>query len=63
MGDVGSDTGPEDNVVEGELADARVELEQEGQRLTNASGRAKDDDLAGLWMSRYNHVSRLLTFQ
>lgn len=41
-------TGGEADVVEGQLADARVELEQQRERLANATGGTEDGDLGGL---------------
>ena len=41
-------TGGEADVVEGELANARVELEEERERLTDTAGGTKDGDLGGL---------------
>lgn len=38
-------TGGEADVVEGELGDARVELEEQRQRLANATGGTEDGDL------------------
>lgn len=36
------------DIVEGKLADPWVELEQEGQRLTNATASTEHDDLGEL---------------
>lgn len=38
----------EADVVEGELANAGVELEEERERLANATGSTEDGDLGGL---------------
>jgi len=46
--DVSADTRSALDVVEGEIADSWVELEQEGQRLANATAGTEDDDLGGL---------------
>jgi hypothetical protein len=41
-------TGGEADVVEGELANTRVELEEERERLANTTGGTEDGDLGGL---------------
>lgn len=41
-------TGGEADVVEGELANARVELEEQGERLADTTGGTEDGDLGGL---------------
>jgi hypothetical protein len=41
-------TGREPDVVEGELADSGVELQQEGQRLANATSSTKNGDFRRL---------------
>jgi hypothetical protein len=41
-------TGCEPDVVEGKLADSRVELQQEGQRLANATGSTENSDFGRL---------------
>lgn len=47
-GDDGGRTGRKTDVVEGKLADPGVELEEEGERLANATGGTEDGDLGGL---------------
>lgn len=44
-------TGCEADVVEGELANARVELEQEGERLADTTGGTEDGDLGRLQLA------------
>ena len=41
-------TGTATDIVEGELRDTGVELQQQGQRLANATGSTEDGDLGGL---------------
>jgi hypothetical protein len=41
-------TGRKADVVEGQLGDPGVELEQQGERLTNATGGTEDGDLGRL---------------
>jgi hypothetical protein len=41
-------TGCETDIVEGELANARVELQQKRQRLANATGGTENRDLGVL---------------
>ena len=48
MRDIGGNTRPTDDVVEGELADPRVELQQEGQRLPDPTCRPEYGDFGGL---------------
>lgn len=45
-------TGTAADVVQRKLRDARVELEQQRQRLANAAGSAKDGDLGVLQQGR-----------
>ena len=45
VGEIGSDTWSVHNIVKGELIDERASLEEEGQRLSNATGGSCDDDL------------------
>lgn len=45
-------TGTAANVIQRKLRDARVELEQQRQRLANAAGSAKDGDLGVLQKGR-----------
>lgn len=49
MSNVGGDTWTTLDIVEGELADAWVQLEEERQRLANATACAEDDDLGELF--------------
>lgn len=46
--DVSSDTWAALDIVQSELADARVELQQQGQRLADTTGGTEDGDLGCL---------------
>ena len=46
--DIGGNTWATLDVVQRKLADSRVELKEEGQRLTNATSGTEDGDLGGL---------------
>lgn len=46
--DIRRDTRRALDVEEGELADPRVELEEEGQRLSDATRSTEDGDFGGL---------------
>jgi len=46
--DIRSNTRSADNVVQGELADPGVELQEEGERLTDTAGGTEDGDFGGL---------------
>lgn len=48
MANISGDTWTALDIVEGKLADARVELEEERQRLANATTGAEHDDLGEL---------------
>lgn len=45
MADIGGDAGSAGEIVEGELGDERVELHEEGERLTDAAGGPEHGDL------------------
>lgn len=45
VGDIGTDTGGATDVVEGQLSDAGVELEEEGEGLADTAGGTEDGDL------------------
>ena len=48
MRDIGRNTRSADDIVEGEVADARVKLQEEGEGLSDSSCRAEDCDFGGL---------------
>ena len=48
MRDIRGNTWAALDIVEGKLAHPRVELEEEGQGLTNATGSTENGDLGGL---------------
>lgn len=50
VANISGDTGAATDVVEGELADAGVELEEERQRLADTTAGTEDDDLRELFM-------------
>lgn len=50
VSDISGDTWTTLDIVEGKLANAWVELEEEGQRLANSTTRAEDDDLGELFL-------------
>jgi len=58
MDDVRGRTGSKTDIVESELADSGVELEEEGQRLANATGSTEDGDLG-----RLHHVPSAAAMQ
>ena len=56
-------TGGEADVVEGELANARVELEEEGERLANTTGGTEDGDLGGLQFTMSAHAVSIASIE
>lgn len=48
--DVCGDTGGADNIVKGELADARVELQEERERLPDPTAGTEHCDFGGLYI-------------
>jgi hypothetical protein len=48
VSDISGDTRTTSDVVQGELGDARVELEEEGERLTDTTTGTEDDNLGEL---------------
>ena len=57
----GERTWPSPDIVKGELGDARVELHQERQRLTNDTGRAQDGDFGELHVDENNRLVSVAT--
>lgn len=61
-------TGSTTDIIEGELRDTGVELQQQRQRLANATGSTEDSDLGGLVNgavsaeTSMDHVSRSPTW-
>jgi len=43
VGEVGGDTGGVDDIVQAQFSDDRVELEQQGQGLSDSTGSTCDD--------------------
>ena len=60
MGDIGSDTWSTDNVVQRELANPGVELQEEGERLSDTAGGTEHSDFGGLDGDVVSHWSRLM---
>jgi hypothetical protein len=62
VANVGGHTRRETDIVEAEFGDARVELQEEGQRLSNATCCTEDDDFGRLedW-GQYELVSDVAT--
>lgn len=52
MADISSNAGGALDVEEGELGDARVELEEERQRLADSAAGTEDGNLGELWEGR-----------
>ena len=50
MANISGDTRATSDVIEGELGDARVELEEEGERLADTTAGTEDDNLGELFM-------------
>jgi hypothetical protein len=60
VADISGDTRTASDVVKGELGDARVELEEEGERLTDTTAGTEDDNLGELdGREEYNGQSML----
>jgi len=49
VADIGGDTGSTLNIVESELGNSWVELEQEGERLTDTASSTEDSDTGVLY--------------
>ena len=57
MRDIRRDTGCALDIEKGELADTRVELQEEGQRLSNTTGGTENGNLGGLIRGTVSQLS------
>ena len=61
MRDIGRNTRSADDVVEGEVANAGVELQEEREGLSDSSRRAQDCDFGGLSIDKSPLVSQWMS--